>query len=243
MFLFGKEKSANPLLGNLLHTDMHSHLVPGVDDGAKSLEESIFLIENLIELGYKKLITTPHIYPEFYPNKPEDLRIAFNSLVDQVQKKGLAIELELAAEYYLDSVFEENLEKEELLNLVNKWVLIETSMLSPLMDFSRFVFKIKLKGFQPILAHPERYRYIRDINVLAKMKENGCLLQINILSLIGSYGNTAKNMAWALLEKGMVDFLGTDLHREKSLESLRSFPSDKKFLALLAQNPIKNSLL
>jgi len=237
--MFGFEKELIKL-GEELQTDLHSHLIPGVDDGAPDLETALFLIKGMIQLGYKKLIITPHIHHEDYPNAPFSLIQAFHDLNAKIKSENLPIEIFLGAEYFLDSSFISRMEKEELLHFGKRWVLVETSLYAPFNPLIEVLFQIRLKGYQPILAHPERYRYIEDPEWLKKTRDTGCLFQVNILSYLGGYGKKAKNLAWYLLENGLVDFLGSDIHHKRALLSLENFPMDKKFLSLLSKNPILN---
>ncbi len=223
-----------------LNVDIHSHLVPGIDDGSDSIETSLALIEGLISLGYKKIITTPHVRPEYFPNTRETILNGFAKLKAAVKKAGLPVELACAAEYFVDYDFEKKLEKEDLLTLPGNHVLIELSTFSPPPNLHDTLFKLRLKGYHLILAHPERYQYFQE-EEFQKLKDFGCLFQVNILSLGGHYGKSVKEVSMKFLKRGMVDFLGTDLHHRSHLEGLRKLAADRSFLKLFRQFNFQNA--
>lgn len=210
---------------SFLGADMHSHLLPAVDDGSKSISESIQFIKKLQSMGFSKLILTPHIYKEFYPNTKENLEERFQLLKNEVAEQNMAIDLHLAAEYYLDENFIKLLEKGELLTFGKKGllVLVETSFVSLPAYFEEYLFEIIAAGYTPVLAHPERYLYMNDrFRFYHKINEMGVLMQLNINSLGGYYGKQVEELAIKLYENGLVDFMGTDLHHEKHEEFLQS---------------------
>lgn len=246
MFNFFKSKPKSPLVDfSVLGTDMHSHLIPGVDDGAKDLEDSLELIRGLKSLGFNKLITTPHVMSGYYENDKEVIVKGLEKLRKGVQEASIDIEIEAAAEYYLDDYFEKLLEKESLLTFSDGFVLVEISFSSKPNYLHNYIFKIRTKGYKPILAHPERYTYFKnDFKQYTHLKEIGCSFQVNILSLTGYYGSVVKKIAEKLLKNGMVDFLGTDMHHERHLERLKksiNLPSIQK--ALTNEQVFQNSKL
>ena len=190
-------------------TDWHSHILPGVDDGVPTMEAALEVLEEYEKLGFKKVWLTPHIM-EDYPNETEDLRARFENL--KANWKG-NLELQLASENMLDTLFEERLEKNDFLPIGEdgNHLLVETSYYTPPYNMEEMLDKARSKGYYLILAHPERYRYMEEKDYL-KLKDKGVLFQMNILSLVGAYGETAKKKAEWLLSKNMVDFLGTDVH-------------------------------
>lgn len=189
--------------------DWHSHILPGVDDGIKKIEDSLKVLEVYESLGFKKVWLTPHIMEE-YPNETQKLKDVFESL--KSRWKG-NLEIELAAENMLDNMFEDRVEKNDFLPIGadKEYLLVETSYYTPPYGMEEMIEKARKKGYHIVLAHPERYRYM-DENDYKKLKEEGVLFQMNILSIVGAYGETAKKKAEWLLEKNMVDFLGTDIH-------------------------------
>lgn len=229
---------------SFLGTDFHSHFIPGIDDGAKTLEESTILIQGLKSLGYRHIITTPHVMADLYPNTRKGIQDGLNLLKKHLRDIGEDISIEAAAEYMLDDGFEELLEKDDLLTFGRNYLLFEMSMISGHPGIEEFVFKMRTKGYNPILAHPERYLYIRDrLHLLEKLKDMGCYLQLNLLSLTGYYGGEIKKLAYKLVEKGMIDFVGSDMHHERHLDRLKALLQDRKACQLLLEYPFKNQEL
>lgn len=203
-------------------TDWHSHILPGVDDGIKTIDESIAVLNAYQELGFKKVWLTPHIM-EDYPNETTFLIEKFREL--QNHWNG-SMEIKLASENMLDSLFEERLENNDFLPIGDegKYLLVETSYYTPPYGMDEMLEKIRKKGFFPILAHPERYRYMEkeDYN---KLKNNGIKFQLNFLSLVGGYGEGAQRKAEWLLENNMVEIIGSDIHKlENILDHIKLSP-------------------
>ena len=196
--------------------DWHSHILPGVDDGIKTMEEALAVLETYQKLGFKKVWLTPHIM-EDYPNETESLKKRFEELKS---KWAGEMELGLATENMLDNLFEERLEKNDFLPIGEDGdhLLVETSYYTPPFGMEEMLEGARKKGYNLILAHPERYRYMEE-KEYKKYKDTGIKFQMNLLSLVGAYGETAQKKAEWLLEKGMVDFLGTDIHRLDSVLS------------------------
>lgn len=223
---------------------MHSHLIPGLDDGAKTVEDSIALIECLQKLGFRKIITTPHIFKEYFSNTPEKIRAGGEALQKAISDRGLNVQLEFAAEYFLDEYFAELLASDqELLTFSDKRILIEFSTFSPAMNVLDLIFQLTSKGYKPVLAHPERYLYYdNQFEQFEKFKEMGCSLQVNLLSLSDYYGKAQRKLAIRLLEADLVEFMGTDLHRISQVEKLTDF-KDRKTYKLLETTLFKNVYL
>jgi tyrosine-protein phosphatase YwqE len=203
---------------------MHSHLIPGVDDGSRDIEDSIKLIRGLMDLGYRKLITTPHILADFYPNTPETIGKGLQAVQAELIRQNIDVELHAAAEYLIDDHFIRLLESDQpLLTLKDKLILVELSFAVPAINLKEILFLIQLKGYQPVLAHPERYLYFgADRSWYEQLKDAGCLFQLNLLSIKGYYGKGSMELAQYLIKKKYVDLLGTDLHHEKHLANLQS---------------------
>lgn len=218
--LFKKKGNADTIP---FETDMHSHLLPGVDDGAPDSLASLSLIRSLQELGYRKLITTPHIYHELYPNSPDTLAPAYERLKVEMASAGLDIPIRFAAEYFLDDHVDALLKSgEPLLTVHDNWVLVETSFVQAPLDLDRRLFDIQVAGYKPILAHPERYPYLHmDKQKYHEYRERGILLQINLLSLTGYYGKPMAEAARYLIKNELVDLVGTDTHHERHALALR----------------------
>ena len=202
--------------------DRHSHILFGVDDGIRTIEDSLQAITTLEALGVTDLWCTPHIM-EDVPNTTQILKARFEEL--SAAYKG-SVRLHLAAEYMMDTVLEERLERCDLLTMENNIVLVETSTLNPPYGYMGFFKKIMGAGYRPLLAHPERYRYMSDEDY-AQLRQMGVLFQLNLPSILGYYGKGVQEKAVQLLEKGYYDYLGTDCHRTKALEE----PFDRKLLS------------
>lgn len=243
--MFGFLKTKIEVLSALafLQTDMHSHLIPAIDDGSKSIEESRLLIDQLKYLGFKKLFTTPHIYSEYYPNTPEIILSGLENLKEKINL--IDIDVDAAAEYYVDEQFIKAVESgDKLLTFSKNKILIEYSMLAELPHTFSIIFDLKTKGYHPIIAHPERYLYFgKQIEKFVKMKEMGAELQVNLLSLSGHYGPEQKKLGIELIKLGLVDYLGTDLHRISHIESIRKMLGERKMRKLIEKYEFKNHLL
>lgn len=205
--------------------DCHCHLVPGVDDGVKTLEDSLRILEKWNELGVKEVWMTPHIMEDI-PNKPEELKEIFDNVESNYSGD---IKLHLAAENMLDNLFLTRMDEEIMLPIGSKrkHLLVETSYYNPPMDMDRYFERIKEKGHIPILAHPERYQYM-DMRDYKQWKEKGVLLQLNVPSLVGAYGPEVQWKAEQLLEKGMYDYCGTDTHSMRFVEYFLNSKISKK---------------
>ena len=221
--IFKKKRTGNVDLGDLV-TDMHSHLLPGIDDGSKDLATSLDLIKGMRELGYRQFITTPHIMWDMYRNDESTIKPAHQQVQKALYASPSPVPIKAAAEYFLDDHFDSLLEnKVPLLTIKDKWVLVEFSFVSPPMNLKDKLFNLQINGYQPILAHPERYMYFSgDKESYDDLKTAGCLFQVNLLSLAGYYGKGPYELAHYLIKKKYVDLLGTDLHHDRHLEALRS---------------------
>lgn len=224
MFSFFKKKKPLPEAHDLsvLQCDMHSHLIPGIDDGSPDVETSVLLVEGLVKLGYKKIVTTPHLMADLYPNNRSTIMNGYDKLMKGLAAKKINIPVRAAAEYFLDDHFDSLLEKNEpLLTVKDNLVLVEFSFASLPIDYKQKLFNMQMKGYKPILAHPERYAYLhKQPDIYEELRDAGCLLQVNLLSLIGYYGKSIAVVAESLHKRGLIDLLGTDMHHERHLENL-----------------------
>lgn len=229
MFFFKKKKTSLISLFSDSFVDIHSHLLPGIDDGAKDLKHSIQLITKLHDLGIKNFITTPHVLGDVYPNSTEVIKEKLDEVLMELSERGYTdISLSAAAEYMLDEQFMERLKVGDLLTLKDNYILVEMSYFSPPLNLFEVLFEIQLKGYKPILAHPERYNsYHNDFNQYFKLKNAGCLFQLNLLSLTKQYGEHVTKTAYKLIEENLYDFVGTDTHHMKHLELLKSIELNK----------------
>ncbi len=239
-FFSRKEKVAIPSP----KIDLHSHLIPGIDDGSKTLEESLEIVRDMAALGYQKVITTPHVMADAYQNSTQTILDGLQLLRTAVSEGGIEIEIEAAAEYYLDEELVKRLNRGDILTIANEYLLFETSYFSKPLNFEEVVFEIQAKGYKTLLAHPERYRYISDPQrEFAQMKELGIYFQLDINSLGGYYGKQAKEHAHLLSDGGMIDFLGSDVHHKKQVSFLKKVFADPSYQRLLQNNRILNDTL
>jgi protein-tyrosine phosphatase len=225
-----------------LHTDMHSHLLPGIDDGSPDTDMSAILKKGLEDTGYHQFIATPHIMSDMYKNTPSTIDNALKLL----QNTGSHTNMRAAAEYYMDDHFDQLLAgNEPLLAIQGRMVLVEFSFMSVPMDLKEKLFAMQIKGYQPILAHPERYEYLAaKKSIFDELKSMGCLFQLNLLSLTGYYGRTPNELAAYLISKDYIDFAGTDLHHLRHLQALRqSKHIMPQLLRLLSGGRLQNSTL
>jgi protein-tyrosine phosphatase len=223
-FLFHRKKGHRDTDLSALGCDMHSHLIPGVDDGVKDMEEAMAIIRGLMALGYKKLITTPHILWNIYPNTPDTIGAGYRAVAAEIERQKLPVVFSAAAEYLMDDHFDRQLDAGvSLLTLKDKMVLVELSFVVPAINLKQLLFKLQIKGYQPVLAHPERYLYFAaNKGWYDQIRDTGCLFQLNLLSLAGYYGKSSRELAQYLVRKKYVDLLGTDLHHERHLEFLHN---------------------
>jgi tyrosine-protein phosphatase YwqE len=224
-----------------IKTDMHSHLLPGIDDGSPDADTSVAFIKKMMQLGYRKFITTPHIYPDLYPNTRETILAAHQLLTAKLQQENIPVEIVPAAEYFIDDLFADRLKNNEaLLTLHKNWVLVEISFMTPPPDLNNILFELIVKGYQPVLAHPERYSYYhKNKEIYHRFKDQGCLLQVNMLSLIGYYGKAVQEAAHYMVKEKIVDLIGTDLHHQRHLDIMQ----DPGLFADVQQTLLTNSIL
>ncbi len=241
--LFGSSKVVPDL--SFIGVDMHSHLLPGLDDGLKDLDETLEFIKELQSLGYYKLICTPHIFSDMYPNTPETILPKLNIVQEALKENGIAMQIEAAAEYMVDAEFEQTVkEGKPLLSFGKNLILIEMSYMAASPNIEQVIFELRMKGLQPVLAHPERYNfYHQQFSAYERFVDLGCLLQMNLLSLSGYYGKPVKMVAEKLLKNQMIDLLGTDMHHRNHLGALKSLASQKDFYKRWENVNIKNKAL
>ena len=236
---FGKKEEKNP--APHLRVDVHSHLIPGIDDGSQSMEESLTLLRGMEALGYQKMFVTPHVMADAYRNTPKIIRAGLAELRKAVQKEGIKIEIDAAAEYYLDDGFVDLLHEGDMMTINGKYLLFETSYVSKPLRTEEMIFEITSAGYTPIMAHPERYRYIKEpLKEYGRFKELGVLLQVNLNSFGGYYGKSAEVLADFLSKNGMIDFLGSDVHHQKQVKSLETVFLSDAYREIYEHNEIMN---
>ncbi|MDT0677484.1 tyrosine-protein phosphatase [Autumnicola musiva] len=200
-------------------TDFHNHLLPGIDDGASTIEESLLLINTFKQMGITSFVATPHVMSEYYPNTPQTINEALNQLKEQIPKD---VTIKAAAEYMMDQNFVEILQHDDILPITGKNILVEMSFFQPPINLNEILFKIQNSGLSPILAHPERYPFFheKELKKYNDLKSRGCKFQLNMLSLTDHYGPGIKKMSYKLLQEGLIDLISSDCHRIEHLEKL-----------------------
>jgi protein-tyrosine phosphatase len=244
--LFSRSKNTSPEnVYQLLKADMHSHLLPGIDDGSPDIATSLKLIQGMVNLGYSKLITTPHIMWDMYKNRREKVLEKLELLREEVKKAEIPVEINAAAEYFLDDHVAELLKNNEpLLTISGKMVLTEFSLAFPSHSTKDILFEMQMQGYQPVIAHPERYIYLQqNKEFYEELKDIGCLFQLNILSITGHYGKSVQELANHLIKKNYYDLLGSDLHHAGHLEALKQSSLTSQLSKLLASGKFRNAEL
>jgi len=212
-FFIKKKPAPRNDLFSLIACDIHSHFVPAIDDGAKDLEDSIAMISAMLDLGYKKVITTPHIMADFYQNDRSSILGGLELVKDEMENRGIACPIEAAAEYYLDFDFPGKLAEGNLMTFGNNMLLFELSYLNAPDSLNQTIFELQTKGYKPVMAHPERYPYwYKDLEKYREIKDKGVLLQLNLNSISGFYSPDAKKVAEWLIQQDLIDLIGSDCH-------------------------------
>lgn len=215
--------------------DIHNHILPGIDDGAKTVDDSIALIRSFSEFGVKHFIATPHIMSNYYPNTRETIGASLTELKNALLQNGLKdVSVEASAEHMIDDNFENLLENEGIMPLKKDYLLVEMSYLQPPINFEEAIIKTASKRFFPILAHPERYGFLHHRKKrYQEYKDNGILFQMNLLSLSEYYGKEVPKVAVELLENGLIDFVASDVHNMSQLNALKKLTLSKKMIEQL----------
>jgi tyrosine-protein phosphatase YwqE len=239
--IFKKNKKVSIDIGSFVTQDMHSHILPGIDDGAPDVDTAVSLIKGMMACGIKKFMGTPHIMSELHKNDRTTITQAYDRLKEGLALAGIDISLSYAAEYMIDENFLNVLKEGNLLTVTENKILIETPFYSEPFDIEEVLFNIEAAGYKAILAHPERYHYVDDkLAVFTKYLDRGVGLQLNLLSLSGYYGSKEKEVAEKMLQEGMYSFIGTDLHHERHLKRLSFMQLDQKIVKRLEQTNWQN---
>ena len=200
------------------HIDFHSHLLFGIDDGAKTFEDSLGLIKSLTDFGINHFITTPHVMQHVWENTTEIIVNRQHQVNELLKQNNLPVTLKAAAEYLLDDYFAQLFKKESLLTLKDNYVLVEMSYINAPLQLYEIIFDLQVAGYIPVLAHPERYNfYHQNFTEYKRLKKAGCLFQLNLLSAVGYYGEGVAKTAQQLLHQGMIDFASSDTHHKNHI--------------------------
>jgi protein-tyrosine phosphatase len=244
-FLWNKAKKEESALNyKSIVVDMHSHVLPGIDDGAKTPQDSIVLIKKMMELGIKKIIATPHIMADFYKNTPDTINRALDILKEELVKQKIDVEIQAAAEHYFDETFEPMINKRSLMTMGDNYALFEYPFMSPPPNAYTVIQKMMEWGeYKPILAHPERYSYM-NMDAIDSLRGWGCSMQLNTISLTGYYGKTVKKRAEMMVDNNLVDFISSDMHHIRHVKAFKD-ALDSPYLAKLlgGEYPLKNIML
>ncbi|HEV8511841.1 MAG TPA: CpsB/CapC family capsule biosynthesis tyrosine phosphatase [Cyclobacteriaceae bacterium] len=238
--LFSKKETKNDAVSLL--ADIHSHLLPGLDDGVKDFDEALTLIKRLKDLGYKKLVTTPHIMSDTYRNDAATIQGRLKELIQYLTENGVDIKIEAAAEYYLDTwLINEVNENKPLLTFGDNYLLFEMNYMTEPYQLKDFIFKVTTQGYKPVLAHPERYHFM-TLEKAEDLHHRGVLLQLNILSFIDHYSKPVRQLANQLVDQEWVSFLGSDCHHLRHATLLEEAFKNKYFKKALALPLLNNHL-
>lgn len=218
------------------HTDIHSHVCPGIDDGSPSPQMSVQLVRGMAELGFDKMVVTPHVTDETFPNTPVIIRESFSELVSACKNAGLDMQFRCSAEYRIDEILYEMVEQNTISPIPGGWLLVENSWFQEPFGLDAFLFDLRVaNNLKPIMAHPERFPYYqRHYDRLEQLHDNQIALQVNLLSLAGHYGKAAKQTAEWLLSHNMISFIGSDLHRISHLDTIRDYLRSRAYNRLEA---------
>lgn len=233
MQLFFKSK---PTLKDLIpdnYIDIHSHLLPGIDDGAKNFEDTLQLTKELISFGISEFITTPHSMQHFWVNSSEQIIANETATLIDLKKNQINTPFRAAAEYMMDERFIKLFQSKDILTLKDNYVLVEISYTNPPIQLYSIIFDLRVAGYIPILAHPERYIFYHyNFNEYLKLKKAGCFFQLNLLSVVEYYGKSIAGIAEKLLQKGLYDFVGSDVHHENHIAAFNEKVKLKNLISL-----------
>jgi len=243
IFSFLQSKPARkPIDLSVLEVDVHSHLLPGIDDGAQTMDHSLGMLRKFQELGYRKVITTPHVMQGMYNNTTTIILDKLAQLKEAAQAVGLTIEIEASAEYYFDETLFNRIQSGDLLPFAKNHILFECSFRNEPKQLEEFIFELSSSGYQPVIAHFERYMYYHGSTTMAKrLRDLGVLIQLNLNSLTGHYGPNVKKQGVLLVKEGLVDLAGSDCHRIEHLHILEEHLSDEAFHQLMGLSLKNNS--
>jgi len=230
---FSKKQYLVDLLNGFV--DIHNHVLPGIDDGAKTAQDSINLIKGFSEFGVKNFVCTPHIMHNYYDNTPKTIKKAFDVLKIELANQGINdVVIDIAAEHMIDDNFEDILGTNQVMPIKKGHLLLEMSFLQPSINLNTAIQKVQTHGYFPILAHPERYLFYHEkFGVYRKLKTQNIFFQMNLLSICGYYGSRVENVALKLLEEGLIDFVASDVHNLAQIDVLKKYTPSNKVLKII----------
>ena len=240
---FSKKKiELDPLDFSVLKTDIHSHFIPGIDDGSPDMETTISLIKEMQGLGFKKVITTPHVMSDFYKNSSDIILKGLTDIRSELKVQNINMEIEAAAEYYIDYDFEQKIGKEKFLTFGDNYILVELSFMEAPKNLFDIIFKLQLEGYKVVLAHPERHAFF-TMDDYEELVNRGVLLQINWLSIIGYYSPQIEQKTKDLISADMVSFIGSDCHNINHAELYKKCQTKKAWHDLNNSSKLLNNTL
>jgi len=243
--LFGKREADLGLADlSVLGSDVHSHFIPGIDDGAQTMDQSMEMLTAMAELGYKKVVTTPHNMADGYKNTPEIIMEGLGRVREEVKLRGIGIQIDAAAEYYLDHELEKKITDRKVLTFGDNMVLFELPFISEPNMLLEIVFQLQTMGYRPVLAHPERYAFwYADFTKYELLKERGVLFQLNLIALSGAYGPQAKQIAERLIDGGHYELIGSDCHSMNHVQAIKNSLARPYLHKLIASGKLLNATL
>ena len=243
--LFGKrDADAGPVDLSVLRADVHSHFIPGIDDGAQTMDQSMELLTAMAELGYRKVVTTPHNMADGYKNTPEIILGGLERVREELKRRGIPMEIDAAAEYYLDHELEQKVIERKVLTFGNNFLLFELPFISEPNMLLQVVFQMQTLGYRPVLAHPERYAFwYNDFTKYERLKERGVLFQLNMIALSGAYGPQAKQIAEKLIDAGHYDLIGSDCHSMNHVQAIKNTLTRPHLHKVIASGKLLNATL
>ena len=243
--IFARSESNIAVDLGILNCDVHSHFIPGIDDGARTMADTLELLKGIEDMGYKKVITTPHVMSDFFRNTPTIIKSGLEQVRIAAKAEGIHLEIDAAAEYYLDYDLENKLHEERLLTFGSDYLLFEVSYMNAPDNLDTFIFQLQTSGYKPVLAHPERYPFwfTKNLEQFEKLKNKGVLFQLNINALTGHYSPATKKVAEQMIGNGWYEFLGSDCHHMGHLDLMRRVRGEKGLEKLIGSGKLLNSTL
>ena len=239
-----KELVLDPIAFSDLKVDVHSHFIPGIDDGAETMEDSVAMIAGMQGLGYSKVITTPHVMSDYYRNSSDDIRRGCDAVREALRKENIDVEIECAAEDYLEAELMAKVKAKDLLTFGENYVLFELPFIGEPANFSSVVFEMQLAGYQPVLAHPERYGFWHnDISKYQELADKGILLQLNMNSLTGHYSPAVKKIAAEMVQNDLISLVGSDCHNIRHIDLMKRAACNASMHELMSKGKLKNATL
>ena len=229
---------------SLVETDIHSHILPGIDDGAKNVDDSITLIKEMNKLGYKKFIATPHISQIQFPNDKSSITKSYELLNKELSKQNIDVDISFSAEYMIDDGFLSLLKNKDILTFGDNYLLFEFSYIYKPLNMWEIIYEIQDAGYTPVLAHPERYLFFHnDFEIYKELKEREVLFQSNLNSIVGYYSKDIKDIAIRLINNSLIDFIGSDVHHTKHIKALERVIKSRYYKKIFDKNYVLNDTI